>query len=708
MAEPGFLEFGPYRIDHATKTLMRDGQPVNLPLKSVAILRVLAEHAGQIVHRETIMQAAWPGRVVEEANLKQHIAVIRRALAAEPGSAGHIETFTGRGYRLVGPVTLVAPSGNVEVRPDELVPEVRLAAGPIWRSKRAISISVAALLAVTATLTWALRRPGPPASPFKITPFTRLDGEELQPAVSPDGKVVAFIWVHEGEETAGVWTQTLGETEPRPVTRRPGHYSSPAWSADGRWLAFLRTGMDATEVVLAKAGAGEERVVTRLVPPDYGTQHRLLDWSPDGLWLAVSHSSEPSKPLGLVLISAVTGERSQLTAPEGTTLGDVSPKFSSDGRSLSFIRGFQRSYEELFVIPTGGGAPRQITRDQQRISAQAWTPDDRTLAFASSRSGEFRLWLVEPRAPESRRPPKPTGIYAEFPFQFSIARRAPVLVYSVLEQNRSIFSFDLNTRTWSRIIGSSAQEASPQYSPKGDKICFRSDRSNKEQLWVAAADGSDPVQVTQGSLWPSVGHWSPDGRSIAFNSSRSREVFVTSRGDDARWTLRPLGFRGDHPVFSSDGNWIFVGTDDAIYRLPSAGGTPAVLAQTKGFSLGLSVDGKSLYFVRKLNDTTLWQVSTVTGALSKAIDGLLPGCTSCWAAAPEGIYFLGYSRNLFDRQVLYFHEFASGKEREVAGYPEPLVPTGSGPFSISPDFRRLLCVRMKAAGADVMRVEPFR
>ena len=709
MAEQRVLEFGPYRIDVATKTLMRDGEPVNLPVKSVAILCVLAEHAGQIVRRETVMQEVWPGRVVEEANLKQHIAVIRRALAAEAGSAAYIETFTGRGYRLVGPASLVAPPGNPEASPGGRVPESPSAPEPVRRSRRAVvGVGTAVVLSLTAALAWFLYRPQPPAPPVTITPVTRLEGQELQPEASPDGTAIAFIWVQEGKETAGVWTQRAGQTEPHLVTRKPGHYSSPVWSADGRWLAFLRTETGATEVVLAKADTGEERVVTRLVPPDYGTPHRLLDWSADELWLAVSHSGDPAKPLGLLLISTVTGERTQLTAPEGATLGDVSPRFSPDGRSLSFIRGFQRSSEDLFSIPAGGGAPRQITADQKRISAQGWMPDGRTLAFASSRAGAFRLWQVDAGAPGSRTAPQPTAIYAEYPLQFSIARRAPVLVYSVAEQSRSLFSLDLKTRTWTRILSSSAQDASPQYSPQGDKICFRSDRSNEEQLWVAASDGSGPVQVTQGPLWPSVGRWSPDGRSIVFNSSRTRQVYVTTRGDDGRWTPRLMGFRGDHPVFSPDGQWIYIGADDGIYRAPAGGGAGSVLARVKGISLGVSVDGKSLYFVRKPNDTTLWQASTQTGALSKALDGLLPGCTSCWAAAPDGIYFLGYSRNLFDRQTLYFHEFASGKDREVAGYPEPLTPSGSGPFSLSPDFRRLLCVRMRPAGADVMRVEPFR
>jgi len=67
--------------------LLSGERPLHLSPKSVSILYLLARHAGQVVSKERIMAEVWPDRVVEESNLKQHIAVIRRALEAEPGSA---------------------------------------------------------------------------------------------------------------------------------------------------------------------------------------------------------------------------------------------------------------------------------------------------------------------------------------------------------------------------------------------------------------------------------------------------------------------------------------------------------------------------------------------------------------------------------------------------------------------------------------------
>ena len=112
-------------------------------------------------------------------------------------------------------------------------------------------------------------------------------------------------------------------------------------------------------------------------------------------------------------------------------------------------------------------------------------------------------------------------IFSEYPMDISIARHAPVLVYSFEAEDRDIWRLDLKEKRWDRLIASSAQDASPQYSPDGSHICFRSNRSGEDQLWVADGNGEHPVQVTKGALSPNFGHWSPDGHSIVFNDRGS-------------------------------------------------------------------------------------------------------------------------------------------------------------------------------------------
>ena len=89
---------------------------------------------------------------------------------------------------------------------------------------------------------------------------------------------------------------------------------------------------------MARADAPEEHIVTSLPESIYGYDYRMLDWSPDGRWLAVSLPLSANNALTVNLLDSRTGEKRVLTHPDPGVVGDVEPRFSPDGRTLSFIR----------------------------------------------------------------------------------------------------------------------------------------------------------------------------------------------------------------------------------------------------------------------------------------------------------------------------------------------------------------------------------
>src|SRR6185437_6699631 len=91
-------ELGPFRLDTEARVLTHDGVSAALGARGVAVLAVLVSHAGEHVEKSAILDAAWPGLVVEEANLAVQISAIRRALAVVPRGEGWIETLARRGY----------------------------------------------------------------------------------------------------------------------------------------------------------------------------------------------------------------------------------------------------------------------------------------------------------------------------------------------------------------------------------------------------------------------------------------------------------------------------------------------------------------------------------------------------------------------------------------------------------------------------------
>jgi adenylate cyclase len=95
---------GPLRLDTRGDLLLLGDEPVALGRRAVAVLRALIEQPGELVLKDALIEAVWPGQTVEDSNLTVQIAALRRVLGETPGGDRWIETRPRRGYRFVGPV----------------------------------------------------------------------------------------------------------------------------------------------------------------------------------------------------------------------------------------------------------------------------------------------------------------------------------------------------------------------------------------------------------------------------------------------------------------------------------------------------------------------------------------------------------------------------------------------------------------------------
>jgi TolB-like protein/DNA-binding winged helix-turn-helix (wHTH) protein/Flp pilus assembly protein TadD len=103
LKKKGFFEFGPYRFDPREKLLYREGSPVPAARKVLETLAVLIENHGQLVEKDELLRAVWPGTFVDQNNLSQNISAIRK-IFSEGGFESAVETVPRRGFRLVAPV----------------------------------------------------------------------------------------------------------------------------------------------------------------------------------------------------------------------------------------------------------------------------------------------------------------------------------------------------------------------------------------------------------------------------------------------------------------------------------------------------------------------------------------------------------------------------------------------------------------------------
>ncbi|WHS58249.1 winged helix-turn-helix domain-containing protein [Pseudomonas sp. G2-4] len=100
------VHFGPYRVHPRQRLVLEAGQPLRLGRRAVEILLVLLEHAGQVVSKQQLIARVWPTSVVEDTNLRVHVAALRKALGDGQAGQRYIVTVAQRGYSFVAPVSL--------------------------------------------------------------------------------------------------------------------------------------------------------------------------------------------------------------------------------------------------------------------------------------------------------------------------------------------------------------------------------------------------------------------------------------------------------------------------------------------------------------------------------------------------------------------------------------------------------------------------
>ncbi|MGN8343037.1 ATP-binding protein [Pseudomonas sp. SMV71] len=111
------VHFGPYQVHPRQRLVLEGGQPLRLGRRAVEILLVLLEHAGEVVSKQQLIARVWPRSVVEDTNLRVHVAALRKALGDGQAGQRYIVTVAQRGYSFVAPVSAEPLAPSVDIAP---------------------------------------------------------------------------------------------------------------------------------------------------------------------------------------------------------------------------------------------------------------------------------------------------------------------------------------------------------------------------------------------------------------------------------------------------------------------------------------------------------------------------------------------------------------------------------------------------------------
>jgi eukaryotic-like serine/threonine-protein kinase len=494
-------------------------------------------------------------------------------------------------------------------------PAVAVPARRRWTRPAIWALSLGLVAAVAAA--WLLRdrfgRPSEPAPDTRVMRLTDLPGLEEFPAISPDGRSVAF--------TAGVggrrqlFMQLVTGGAPLQLTRDPVEHEYPRWSPDSSSIFYF-----------SAAAPGQLQGNIWEIPALGGVPRRVVssvggaDVSPTDGRLALFRLAKK----GIELVAATTdGSKSDVVAEFAAATYYLYPRWSPDGKWIAFQRGDSVRFD-VFVAPAAGGEPRQVTRDNNMMSGFAWLPDSTGIVYSSSRGGTMpylpalSLWLVTLRDGNVRRITSGESSYVSP----DISRKGAILV-SRMKLQTDIWKFPVdgspaeNVRRGVRVTRQTGQVLTPTASPRDHEVAFLSDSGGHANLWVVNTESGQLRQVTHErdpTVAMGVPVWSPDGRAIAFVSSRGNQglTFGVWLVDPDGSNLRNVANPGLGPAWSPNSRWVYyatrggaAATDVVLKKVPVDGGA-AVTVTTERLRNVIGLDGTTLYytFERPLMDGT--------------------------------------------------------------------------------------------------------
>jgi eukaryotic-like serine/threonine-protein kinase len=479
----------------------------------------------------------------------------------------------------------------------------------------AISLAIATALVLLLAARERFGRPAvkSPPSDTRVTRLTDLPGLEESPAISPDGRSVAFTGGVSGKRQ--VFVQLIAGGAPLQITRDTVDHECPRWSPDSSSILYFSPAVSGAVQgsiwEIPALGGMPRRVVTSVGCADINLT--------DGRLVLFRLAKE-----GIELVTAPTdGSRFDIVSVFPPATYYLYPRWSPDGRWIAFQRGDSIRFD-LFVMPATGGESRKLTRDNNMMNGFAWLRDSTGIVYSSSRGGTIPylptlgLWQVTLRDGSVRQVTSGETSY----MSPDISASGAILV-SRMKLQTDIWKFPVdslptgNVRRGVRVTQQTGQVLTPTASPDGKEIAFLSDTGGHANLWVMNTESGGLRQITHEhdpNVAMGVPLWSPDGRTITFVSSRGNQglTFGVWLVDSDGSNLRNVANPGLGPAWSPDGRWVYYSTWSGpgttaveLKRVPVDGGS-AVTVRTERIRSVIGLHGTTLYYLfeRPLADGT--------------------------------------------------------------------------------------------------------
>ena len=456
------------------------------------------------------------------------------------------------------------------------------------------AVSLLAVAAVVMLIYGRVNKPaGGPVTGGKLRLFLSSEGNLSGPALSPDGKMVAYIQESGGRDDLYV-SRVAGGERVR-LTNDGSQKDDPQFSPDGEKIAFARLVANSSQPELCSVPA----LGGNITPLVSGAA--LPAWSADGTRLA------------FVLQKQGEAETLATSADDGSDLrvimksDDVYPFFgrmawSPDGGLLAVSRSRGGMNREIWTVPSRGGAAAQLTKDQQGVVSDmpVFTPDGRGVVHRSNRGGASNLWW---QPLDAKSPVQLTT--GPGPDTSPCVARDGTIAFLNSRERHTLLVYSLTDGASTTVLTDASRLWAPAFSPDGKEIAYSRDQPDGSwHLWIVPSEGGAPRQITSGKVPEIYSRFAPDGTAIYFNTWGTEPLSiwsVPSKGGPAKPAMKQSTGSDAYTDVSPDGRWlVFTRTENKVSHLYIAsadgGGEPRRVLDAPGTVPRWSPDGKWISF----------------------------------------------------------------------------------------------------------------
>ena len=550
--------FGDFRLDCQRFELQLNGRAVRVERKPMELLILLASRQGQLVTRAEIAERLWSSEVFvdTEHGINTAVRKLRHMLRDDAEEPKFIQTVTGMGYRFVAPVTTAEPvvaGGPIQASEVVGVPTGALppaAEAPAVRSpsrRRALGWYAAAVLcalgAFGGTAFYRSRQHPAEVKYIQLTDFT---DSAVQPALSPDGRMLAFV---RGVDTFmtpdQIYVKLLPNGEARRVTDDNRLKYGLSFSPDGSEIAYTVLEGPVFSTYVVSALGGEPRLMFKNAAglEWLDSQRVIFSHAPSGIHLSVVKSSvtredvqdlyAPAHERGMAHYSYPSPDRRWAIVVEMNGSGEWAPC------RLIAIEG---EHQTRKVGPQGG------------CTSAGWSPDGHWMYFSASVDGRMHLWrqrypVGEPEQITSG-PTKEEGIAVE--------PGGGSLITSLGVYQTAMVFHDQNGDHSLSSDGEVIWWPSPVFAKEDKIIYYLLRRSNGTELWRTDVDSGKSEAVLSDVSMASF-NISPDGKQVVYATWGANGVTELWRSPMDRSSAPvKLGIPGARsPQFGAQGQIVF-------------------------------------------------------------------------------------------------------------------------------------------------------